>query len=503
MKSALIGLAILVGVALAANPAMYELSTRPWLYALSQKYGQSITLLSEIPQQEFQQIKDMGFDYVWMMGVWQLGKYGLNFDQTNPALLSYYPTVLPSFTIDDVIGSPYAVVNYTCNVQLGSDEDIASLRSMLNGIGLKLMLDFVPNHSAVDCPFTSSNPDFYILAPKGTQPPYDPSAYLPNGIAYGSAGWGGAWQDTAQFNYWNPTTRKVRLQELLQVASLADAIRCDMAYLLLNDLFGQNWQQQLQSWGWTQPTTEWWADSIQAVKQQYPDVIFLAEVYDPYQQDLQNVGFDFTYDKDLYDRLKNQDINGVREWLSSNTVEFLSRSAHFISNHDQPRAANYFGSWWMADATALMTFTVPGMRFHWQWEFQGFKNQIDIHLRREEPESAVQDVQDFYQTFLNITNADVFKYGDWIYIDLSDSGTDLIAYRWEFGDDRRLCVINYSGDTGSTNVIVSNAQPINGNDTIPVTDLLSGTKYWRSAKMMQTQGLDVVVNSWYAQIFQY
>eukprot|EP01114_Cavostelium_apophysatum_P001196 TRINITY_DN11013_c0_g1_i1.p2 TRINITY_DN11013_c0_g1~~TRINITY_DN11013_c0_g1_i1.p2 ORF type:complete len:158 (+),score=28.48 TRINITY_DN11013_c0_g1_i1:1158-1631(+) len=157
----------------------------------------------------------------------------------------------------------------------------------------------------------------------------------------------------------------------------------------------------------------------------------------------------------------------------------------------------------MADATALMTFTVPGMRFHWQWEFQGFKNQIDIHLRREEPESAVQDVQDFYQTFLNITNADVFKYGDWIYIDLSDSGTDLIAYRWEFGDDRRLCVINYSGDTGSTNVIVSNAQPINGNDTIPVTDLLSGTKYWRSAKMMQTQGLDVVVNSWYAQIFQY
>lgn len=68
---------------------------------------------------------------------------------------------------------------------------------------------------------------------------------------------------------------------LFSVASLADAIRCDMAFLLLNDQVEQIWGQTLSSWGWTQPATEWWADTISAVKSMYPNVIFLAEVYSP------------------------------------------------------------------------------------------------------------------------------------------------------------------------------------------------------------------------------
>lgn len=96
--------------------------------------------------------------------------------------------------MDDIIGSPYAVTNYTCNPQLGTDQDILSLKSRLNQLGLKLMLDFVPNHSAVDCPWVTEHPMFYIHAPNGTQPPYDPNMYLPNGIAYGSVCFGcGSW----------------------------------------------------------------------------------------------------------------------------------------------------------------------------------------------------------------------------------------------------------------------------------------------------------------------
>lgn len=59
------------------------------------------------------------------------------------------------------------------------------------------MLDFVPNHSAVDSPYTSSNPDYYIRAPKGTNPPYDSNMYLPNGLSYGGDLWDGYWKDTA------------------------------------------------------------------------------------------------------------------------------------------------------------------------------------------------------------------------------------------------------------------------------------------------------------------
>lgn len=146
-------------------------------------------------------------------------------------------------------------------------------------MGLKLMLDFVPNHSAVDgmsetpnlravvlvtqilsspAPWTSSNPDYYIHAPKGTNPPYDATRYLANGIAYGWAGWGGGWMDTAQYNYWNPAFVSAQVLNVLKIASLADYIRCDMAFLNLNSVIRDNWNQQLSSWGYSSPNDEFW-----------------------------------------------------------------------------------------------------------------------------------------------------------------------------------------------------------------------------------------------------
>jgi len=190
----------------------------------------------------------------------------------------------------------------------------------LNSLGLLLMLDYVPNHTAVDCPWTTSDPDNYVRAVNGSTP--NPAQYLPNGIAYGWAGWGASWQDTAQINIWNPATRALRTNEILHVASLADAIRCDMAFLLLNSQFQQIWNTQLTAWGWTQPATEWWSDTITAAKAQYPNVIFLAEVYSPYEPTLQSLGFDYTYDKQLHDKLGSGNLDDVRGWITGNSAYF-------------------------------------------------------------------------------------------------------------------------------------------------------------------------------------
>jgi len=484
--------------------SMYEISTRPWLYNLSLKYQQPITSLSQIPDQEFLALKQAGMDMIWMMGVWELGAYGLNYDRTNSGLLAHYSQVLPGYTTDDIIGSPYAVVNYTLNAQLGLEKDLIALRSRLHSMGLLLMLDFVPNHTAVDCPWTTSNPDYYVRAPKGQQPPYNNNVYLPNGLAYGSSGYG-PWQDTAQLNYWNPALAKERINQLLYVASFSDGVRCDMAYLLLNDLIAQNWGQQLSSWGWQRPNVEWWTTAIAAVKQEYPDTVILGEVYSPYKHTLQSLGFDYTYDKQLYDRLGNGDLNGVRAWLTDNTVDFHTHSAHFVSNHDEPRAASYFGSPYRADAAALLTFTLPGLRFFWEGEWEGYSNQLDIHLRREEDEPAVGYVTQMYKSLTAIVSDPVFKKGQWTYLNVfgSETAGNLIAYRWNYQQERRLCIINYSGSQGSGNVVVADAQPVKGNDTIPITDLLSGTVYYRSASTMRNQGLYVIVNQWWAQIFSY
>ena len=175
-----------------------------------------------------------------------------------------------------------------------SDDELATFRRRLNKLGLRLMLDFVPNHSAVDAPWVSEHPELYVHVPKGASQPYDSQRYLPNGIAYGWAGYGPGWMDTVQFNYFNPALVQARIKELLHVASLADGIRCDMAFLLLNKQFQQHWGQNVGSYGYSEPAQEFWSVAIDAVKQQYPQTVFLAEVYDPWQWPLQQLGFDYT-----------------------------------------------------------------------------------------------------------------------------------------------------------------------------------------------------------------
>lgn len=492
--------------AIPVGMSLYEISARPWLYNLTQKYQKPIVRLLDVPDSEWKDIKGWGFDMIFVMGVWQLGNYGLNFDRTNPDLLAHYPQVLPGCTTADIIGSPYAVTNYTCNAPLGTDSDILALKQKLNALGLLLMLDYVPNHTAVDSSWAISNIEYYVRAPKGTGPPYPSDQYYSAGIAYGSAGYGGAWQDTLQINIWNPETRKVRTAEVMHVASLADGIRCDMAYLLLNSVFSQTWGAQLQSWGWAQPSTEWWSDTISVVKSKYPNVTFLAEVYSPYEGQLQSLGFDYTYDKVLRDKLGGGDLTDIRNWIASLTPQYITQSAHYISNHDEQRGPTYFGSWWRSNAAAALLYTLPGLRYYWMWDMEGFSSQVDIHLRREKSEVSVPDVESFYRSLLSITTQPVFRLGTWVNLNIggSDSSWRLIGYRWSYGAERRLCVINFSDTEGWANVVLADAQPgPNNNDTIPVTELLTNQVYYRSAASLRSTGLVVGVNSWYAQIFKY
>jgi glycosidase len=138
--------------------------------------------------------------------------------------------------MDDIIGSPYAVVDYVVNSELGTAADLASVRSQLNALGIALMLDFVPNHSAVDSPWTSNSPSYYVNAP--TSIPYDPADYIKVAggatLAFGADPYDGAWTDVVQFNYWNPATRAAMASALVKVAAAADMARCDMAMLMVS-----------------------------------------------------------------------------------------------------------------------------------------------------------------------------------------------------------------------------------------------------------------------------
>jgi len=298
--------------------------------------------------------------------------------------------------------------------------------------------------------------------------------------------------------------RKSMIQNLLKVASFSDYIRCDMAYLALNDQIKIIWSSALSYWGFQEPSTEFWQDAITQVKQAY-DVQFLGEVYNPWQTKLQQVGFDFTYDKTLYDNLAGGNLDNIRIYITTTPLNFHQHSAHFVENHDEPRAAAFFGSNMRADAANAVSMTLPGMRFYFLGQENGLFNKLDVHLRRATTEADHPGVPQYYRAFIAAVAKPVFHLGTWNYRNVGGSGLSwrLMAWEWVYNSEKVLAVINYSDRQGQGSIVCPLAQPVGGNDTIPVTELLTGTVYPRSAKEMSTSGLYVIVNPWAVQLFQY
>lgn len=491
--------------ALPKYPSLLQVSARPWLYELSQTRGKAIHSLRDIPDDVFTSIQALGFDMLWVMGVWSVGPYGVAHDRSDPELVKGFKALLPDYTPSDVIGSPYAIVNYTCNSELcpGGDSDLIWLRKKLNSLGIRLMLDFVPNHSALDSPWMSQNISLYVRAPPGQQPPYDPSRYYTNGVAYGNMVYSAAWTDVGQLNYWNPATRAHMSQQLTRVASFADAIRCDMAYIVLNDPFQQQWSSELSAWGWKRPADEFWPAAIANAKAAYPGTIFLAEVYGDYFQALQAQGFDFTYDKELLDRLRSGHLDNLRGWISY-MQPWQNHLCRFLENHDDNRAVSMFGgSVQRTDAAALVAYTLPGLRFFFQDQWHGLANKLDVHLRRSATEAHSQEAHTFYEKLASILASPAFRDGTWT--NLQATGPDawrLVAWSWAHKDsgEKRLVVVDFSEVAAGGAVVVPD---VSGSGTVTITELMSGTQYQRSAEEMRSSGLYVILDKFSGQIFSY
>lgn len=339
---------------------LLEVSTRPFLYQLSQQYQRPISKLRDIPDEIFEQWKEKGYDFIWFMGVWQLGEKGLIHDQTDPSLLDIYSQKLPDYTIDDIIGSPYSIVKYDLNIELGTESDLIWLRQKLNSFNLKLFLDFVPNHSALDAPEINSSRNFYVQCPKDEV--INTSIYTPDGIAFGCGKYCDPWTDVAQFNYCDKDFIQHQITVLKKISQLADGCRCDMAHLILTDNFWPYWQTQLSSYGYHRPPSEFWFDAISAVKKIHPNFVFMAECYSDSLEPLSQLGFDYVYEKESLDNLQDHNIGAIKYRVFNSKI--LEKFAHFTENHDEPRAMSVFWNYAPAVKSASAALlTLPGMRF--------------------------------------------------------------------------------------------------------------------------------------------
>src|ERR1700750_1900888 len=128
-------------------PSLLEINTRVWLRRLSREAGKPVTLAT-VDDAILDDIARRGFDWIWLLSVWRTGLASRAVSRSIPAWQAEFRSALPDVTGDDICGSGFAIGAYEVDEVLGGKGALARFRARLAARGLRLMLDFVPNHTA-------------------------------------------------------------------------------------------------------------------------------------------------------------------------------------------------------------------------------------------------------------------------------------------------------------------------------------------------------------------
>lgn len=493
------------------HQTIYEVNTRVWLFTLRAKLGDDISLL-KIPDEYWYELTEKNFEWIWLMGVWNHSPLTMEDLNRHPGLLKEITEALPDWNLEDVIGSPYSIVEYELNPILGESSDLKILKKKLNQMGLSLMVDFVPNHFGNASPIVKLNPDLFISS---LDEPIDNSNLFAmietdqgsRWVAFGKDPYFSPWDDTFQLNYFNPDTRKFMIDVLFQIAAQSDGIRCDMAMLCLNNIINKTWGWYFKDEGIKQPQTEFWKEAITKVKSVHPEFVFLAEVYWELNWQLQQLGFDYTYDKRLYDRLVQSQPSYIREHLFAD-LDYQRHSLRYIENHDERRAIEIFGRE-KSIAAAIISGTIPGLCMYHQGQFEGYKLKIPVQLRRKAFEQPDKEIQQFYDQFLKYFSQGIFKEGKWILLKTSEawegnnSWKNLLSWQWvnRATDKMSIIVVNYSPNQTQGRIFPIFTDSLKGIKNLKFMDFLTGEVYARNIQDIVNQGLYIDLQSYQSHLF--
>jgi len=481
-------------------PALYQINTRAWLTERSRGLGRPATL-DDIPDAELDRVAGMGFDWVWLLSVWRTGPAGQRVSRDNRDWRREFEETLSDLREEDIAGSGFAITGYTAHPGLGGDAALARLRERLRTRGLRLMLDFVPNHTGLDHPWVEDHPEYYV---SGTEldlqraPQNYTWAKRTRGdllLAHGRDPYFPGWPDTLQLDYGNPATQEAMIGELLKIAGQCDGVRCDMAMLVLPDVFERTWGRR---------APPFWPTATRRVRERVPSFCFMAEVYWDLEWTMLQQGFDYAYDKRLYDRLREGHARPVREHFHAR-LDYQNKLARFLENHDEPRAAATFSPG-VHEAAAVITFLSPGLRFFHQGQFQGRNKRISPHLSRGPDEPIDQKLAQFYDRLLAVLRQPAVRQGQWQLLQCTSAWDGnwtwdcFLAFAWQGpGGERLLATVNYAPNQSQCYLRLPFTDLANGQWRLE--DLTGDATYDRGGNDLQARGLYLDVPPWQTSVF--
>ncbi|MFO0757899.1 MAG: alpha-amylase family glycosyl hydrolase [Byssovorax sp.] len=355
--------------------------------------------LSELAAEHLERLAALGFDWIWLMGLWRIGPRAIAISRTYG---------------DDFEGSPYAIHDYEVSPELGGEPALRAFVERAHALGLRVMADFVPNHMSVDSPLIDAHPDYVIhWSPSFRDAHWSDYFDHPKGrLAHGKDPYFAGWTDTVQLDYTHVGLRAHQIETLRRLARIVDGVRCDMAMLVLRDQIKRQWFPRVDQALFDHHfPEEFWSEAIRTIKRDRPEFTFMAEVYWDKEPYLQHLGFDFTYDKKLHDLLAHAAPEAeIAGYLGGADPAYLRRSVHFLENHDEERARVRFGD--RQRAAAILSFGVPGAVFVHQGEMEGVSEKLPVQRRIPREHAPVDPArQRFYAELLRCVRDPLLREG--------------------------------------------------------------------------------------------
>jgi hypothetical protein len=269
-----------------------------------------------------------------------------------------------------------------------------------------------------------------------------------------------------------------------------------MAMLLLPDVFQRTWGLQAQPF---------WPKAIERVRKKSPHFMFMAEVYWDLEWTMQQQGFDYAYDKRLYDRLREGHARPVRDHFRAG-LDYQNKLARFLENHDEPRAAASFPPD-MHQAAAVITFLSPGLRFLHQGQLEGRTKRISPHLVRAPREPIDEGLAQFYDRLLAVLRKPIVRDSGWQLLECAPAWKGnwtadcFIAFSWQAAGEQPLIVaVNYAPNQSQCLIRL-------GFDGLAdrqwrLQELFGARHYIRDGSELQTRGLYVDLAPWHYHLLE-